>query len=337
MIGSLNPWDAKRLYMALIDPHLTHGCEIAIDTPECRALLGLLEIKQKSFIRRVLGLHARSPIAPLHSETGIYPLQYRRIMIALRYLKYLTGLPRSRLVRVAFDDSVLLLGSGQACWLGDILHALQSLPVPVAVKKLETLLTEDGIKYIETLVNKSLELFLLEAIRNNDSLYLLQDRWDTTGDSEKRPRIIAIQFRSYLSIPCHKHRVALIQLLTGCHELAVERAKWLKGSDGKDMAIPRNDRVCRLCRQAVETPEHALLECDQNTDLNSLRSAFWTKIRASLPEVPAVPMAMPSSAKAVKWLIVQRGIAQLLGKFAFQVTEIYKSHPMFIPQVNSDD
>ena len=32
MIGSLNPWEAKKLYMALVDPHLTYGCEIIVDT-----------------------------------------------------------------------------------------------------------------------------------------------------------------------------------------------------------------------------------------------------------------------------------------------------------------
>ena len=65
MIGSLNPWEAKKLYMALVDPHLTHGCEVTIDTKHGQRLRAGLEDKQKSFIRRILSARARSMLALL--------------------------------------------------------------------------------------------------------------------------------------------------------------------------------------------------------------------------------------------------------------------------------
>jgi hypothetical protein len=58
MIGSFSPWEAKKLYMALVDPHLTHGCEVIINTKHGQRLLAPLEEKQKSFICRILSVHA---------------------------------------------------------------------------------------------------------------------------------------------------------------------------------------------------------------------------------------------------------------------------------------
>jgi hypothetical protein len=78
MIGSLNPREGKKLYMALVDPHLTHGCGVIIDTKHGQRLLAPLEEKHKSFIRRILSVHARSMLALLFSETSIVPLRYRR-------------------------------------------------------------------------------------------------------------------------------------------------------------------------------------------------------------------------------------------------------------------
>jgi hypothetical protein len=31
IIGTLPPWEAKKLYMAQIDPHLIHGYEVILD------------------------------------------------------------------------------------------------------------------------------------------------------------------------------------------------------------------------------------------------------------------------------------------------------------------
>ena len=52
MIGVLPPWEEKKLYMALVDPHLIHGCEVSLDTN--KTSLAQLEEIQVYGIRRSL-------------------------------------------------------------------------------------------------------------------------------------------------------------------------------------------------------------------------------------------------------------------------------------------
>ena len=74
-IGSLPPFQGKRLYNARVDPHLTSACEVALDVN--LPLLALLQKVQHTFLCRLLGLNPRSMRAMLFSETGVAPLAYR--------------------------------------------------------------------------------------------------------------------------------------------------------------------------------------------------------------------------------------------------------------------
>ena len=90
IIGTLPSWEAKKLYMAQIDPHVIHGYEVILnaDLP----LLEKFSDVQTSCLRWVLGLHRRSMITPLFTETSLVPLQFWRVILTLGYLCYLTSL-----------------------------------------------------------------------------------------------------------------------------------------------------------------------------------------------------------------------------------------------------
>ncbi|TEB22232.1 hypothetical protein FA13DRAFT_1568873, partial [Coprinellus micaceus] len=75
-----------RLYNSRVDCHLTYGCEVVIDIDE--KSLRLLEEAQLFFLRRLLGLNSRSPMAPLFTETGIMPIRHRRLILALQFAQY---------------------------------------------------------------------------------------------------------------------------------------------------------------------------------------------------------------------------------------------------------
>ncbi|KAF8200997.1 hypothetical protein BJ912DRAFT_844067, partial [Pholiota molesta] len=68
-------------YMALIDPHLTHGAEICMDTH--LPLLEKLEDIQQCFICRLLSIGEKCPTSLLFTETAIIPIHYRRIIYDL--------------------------------------------------------------------------------------------------------------------------------------------------------------------------------------------------------------------------------------------------------------
>ncbi|KAF6742637.1 hypothetical protein DFP72DRAFT_822055 [Ephemerocybe angulata] len=330
MIGSLNPWEARKLYMALVDPHLTHGCEMIIDTPENLQFLKLLEDKQKSFIRRILGIHSRSMLAPLFSETAIIPLRYRRVLLALMYLLYLLKSPPDHLVKSALLDSTALLMAGKPCWLGDLLHALQKLPTPVYVHNPHSLTTED-IGEVMNKVQRSMQDDIMRAINSSEGLYLLRNRLEPPENVGEPPQIVAIKFRHYLSVPSLKHRVALTKLLTASHELAVERLKWARTPTGERVDLPRDRRLCRFCHLHAESPEHALLECKGNLDLVQLRHIFWQKMRLELPQLPLETSGLASLVDGLKWIIANRPTIRLVAKFAYQVLSLYSLAPIYIP------
>ncbi|KAK0490071.1 hypothetical protein EDD18DRAFT_1186731, partial [Armillaria luteobubalina] len=93
--------------MAWIDPHLMLACDVSIDVDP--TLLTLLERVQKLFLRRLL-------VAPLFSETGMWPIRYRRIMLALRYWQYALSLPNDHFLSYAFRDSLALAQGCTSSW-----------------------------------------------------------------------------------------------------------------------------------------------------------------------------------------------------------------------------
>lgn len=70
-------------------------------------------------------------LAVLFSETGIWPIRYRRVTLALKYLKYLIQLPHKRLAWCAMMDSLDLAKNGQISWINDMRLVLAELPIPV--------------------------------------------------------------------------------------------------------------------------------------------------------------------------------------------------------------
>ncbi|KAJ7887840.1 hypothetical protein B0H14DRAFT_3430461 [Mycena olivaceomarginata] len=105
-IGCLPPPQGIQLYMARIDPHLTFGCEVALDVTD--AHVSKLEDVQNEFLCWLLGLHRRSVLAVLFSETGVIPLRYRQLSLAIGYLDHLMTLAPTHLAGVAYRDSAAL-------------------------------------------------------------------------------------------------------------------------------------------------------------------------------------------------------------------------------------
>jgi hypothetical protein len=104
LLSTLPPKEGWILYMAQVDPHLVSGCEVALDS-DLVALKELCDVQHK-FLHRLLGVNASSPLAPLFTELGILPLRFRRVILALRFLKYLMSLPDTHLAHVALSDSM---------------------------------------------------------------------------------------------------------------------------------------------------------------------------------------------------------------------------------------
>ncbi|KAI1792314.1 hypothetical protein LXA43DRAFT_887857 [Ganoderma leucocontextum] len=129
-IGTIPATTARMLYLAHVEPHLVFGCEVALDV-RANALKSLEDL-QRTYLRRLLKLSAHSQVIPLFTETGIWPVRYRRMDLVLRYAKYLVD-SGPVLPRLALQE-VVALARAPGCsgsWWSDVQHALGALPVPV--------------------------------------------------------------------------------------------------------------------------------------------------------------------------------------------------------------
>ncbi|KII94046.1 hypothetical protein PLICRDRAFT_36277 [Plicaturopsis crispa FD-325 SS-3] len=320
-VGALPVFEGRQLYMARFDPHLISGCEVSIDVDS--SLLGELEDAQHSFLRRLLGVNRRGMLCPLFTETGVLPIKFRRIILALTYARYLVNLPGRRFARAAFLDSVSLAASGTPCWLGDLRLALTSLPTPVSLP--DERLTVLGIESAVEEVEKSGARWLQDCLWNSPKPWLLHSRLEKAADGTFVG--VPLKLRHYLLVPITRHRKALTRLLTGDSPLAIERGRW---PERDRMRIPREWRLCRFCRTEVEDECHALLECAANAALVNVRRGFVMDVQRIAPAWAAANDGLPL-ADLLIGLTRERTLTKRLGMFVWDVYEVFATTIMYVP------
>lgn len=207
-------------------------------------------------LRRILRVSGNSRLAPLFTELGVHPIKYRRLLLALGYLRYLLSLPADNLASVALQANVnlFLRSPAQTCWLGDLEHALSSLHIPVHLPRPLSSLSPDAVKPLIHAVRHSMVTELQSKINSSSSLSLLHNRLEPLDpDSDSRPKSICVFLRHYLHRVQHKdHRLTLTKTLLGEHSFLANH-HWVSRT------IP--SWSCRSCGTTDETPAHVLIQC----------------------------------------------------------------------------
>jgi hypothetical protein len=247
-------------------------------------LLKPLEDVQNDFLRRILGLNKCSMTAPLFTETGLVPLRFRRVTLALTHLRYLATLKADRYVRVASDDLVELSDDGKVSWAMDLRYVIHNLPFNIVLPPLSTI-TPQMVDAVIKSVNAGLRAYLQWSIDdpNSPKLYLLRGRLEPEKDSAPIQKELC--FRHYLSVVNPKYRKALTRLLLSSHCLALERLRWV---EHRRPRIDRHLRLCCFCKAEIESPEHALLQCTASADLVLLRNDFLARMNNNIKRLPAL-------------------------------------------------
>ncbi|KAF8912055.1 hypothetical protein CPB84DRAFT_749360 [Gymnopilus junonius] len=176
MIGDLWPVAMLCVFMARVDPHLVHGCEVAVDIhPPSFKLLDDVHVFG---LRRILQVGSHSVKVALYTETGVLPLNYRHAKLQLCCVQYLIALPREQLAAAGYRDAVQLLQNGKPGWFGDIKYMLNHLPLPVKMhlKDIETL---EGVNASIGHVDDSCAKWLHEELETNERTPLLKGRLKT--------------------------------------------------------------------------------------------------------------------------------------------------------------
>jgi hypothetical protein len=85
---------AIKLYTALVNPHLIHGCEVMPNVNN--TALALLTDVQKVFLQQVHALSKWSIISILFTKTGTNPLEVQQLDLVLGYWIYMVTIPQGR-------------------------------------------------------------------------------------------------------------------------------------------------------------------------------------------------------------------------------------------------
>lgn len=213
---------------------------MTLDSSEGR--LGFLSSIQEIFLHRVLGLGKKAMTEILWSETGLWPVRYRRLLLALRFLKRVLSLDEPHLVRAATQASSSLSRAGT--WY----YVLTENARRLLGKQLPDFgnLTEAVIDDIIAAVRPSLVSLAKGEVESSSESYLLRQ---SVLSRQRRP---VLQFRPTFS---YKRPLTdgLSKVLCSDHSLAVECLRWY--------GVPREARLCRLCGDNVESPEHTIFTC----------------------------------------------------------------------------
>ncbi|KAJ7029200.1 hypothetical protein C8F04DRAFT_1265265 [Mycena alexandri] len=271
----------------------------------------------------MLGVGSRSLKVILFSETGIWPIKYRRVYLALKNLCHLIGLEDSdRPAWNALQESVALARAKRISWVNDLRIVLSRLYVPVDLE-ITLDLTVPAVEEAMKAVKKSMEAWVDHEIqtseRTKDLLANRRERDKETGQLVKK----SLDFRHYLRVKAADHRRALTRMVLSSHSLAVERRRWKER--GKNI-VPREWRLCRFCKQEVEDPAHAMFMCD-HWPLVQLREVFLTKLYT---EVPDIRGKFTDPVGFFAGVLAQREITPVLAKLAFDVLKIYDATPMLL-------
>ncbi|KAJ3853112.1 hypothetical protein EV368DRAFT_26708, partial [Lentinula lateritia] len=265
-----------------VDCHLIHGCELIIDTDTF--LLSMLEQVQLLCLRRLLGLSRRSMVAPLFTETGIMPIRFRRVILALRYLIYLLKLPLEHYANLALQANHVLRSSGNSCWLSDLDWAIRHLPNSTLVLPPLTLLSEQTVLPLIKSISQKCNQFLQSEIDNSSRLALLQRRQEPCATAAYKYQ--ARTLRHYLTrVLNHNHRLTLTRLLCGDMVPLTFRASPTHTHPLQPADWPT--KQCQACKSPgqPESPQHVLLQCTSVPGLSIVREQFLTDI-ASIITLP---------------------------------------------------
>lgn len=325
MVGALPPVDAHKLYVSRVDPHLIAGAEVALDVN--LGHLEKLKVVQVRFLRHMLGLPKYSMYAPLFTETGLLPLRYRRVIIALRYLKYLVQLPEDSLAYHALRDSMALRVTCRQSWYGDLHKVLQKLPIPAdlplvlpTAERIDALI--DHVKHCawweinEILLKCTVKGYMLTTriVKGPDGLL-------------QQPHRSLMPYMREINVLAHLK--AYISFITSTHTLAVER---LRHSRRYQQVVERHHRLCRLCLADVEDEPHAFLSCNGNSDLNSLRSDFLSDIMVKVPSL-RVLIGTSDPCDFMVTVLNRLDIVKDVARYIYKLLRIYDHFPMYIPSL----
>ncbi|KAJ7599687.1 hypothetical protein C8J56DRAFT_768632 [Mycena floridula] len=263
-------------------------------------------------------------LAVLFTETGIEPIRYRRILLALRYGASITDLLPQRLAHHALWQSVRLARKGHNSWALDLQKVMLELPIPVRWDLMRNEnVSRVCFERLQSDVTRSMEVYLQHEIDHSSrvrDLLFGRREWD----KDARGLVVKVlAFRHYLRVKNSEHRRAVTHVMLSGHALAMERMRW---TERRRRPIPREWRLCRLCLVGQEDVVHALVLC-QDEDLCTVRAEFYSDLDSVLP---GFRFRFLDPGLFLRALMAERETIDLVAKFCYDVLKIFYARPMLL-------
>ncbi|KAH6912453.1 hypothetical protein BKA70DRAFT_1183567 [Coprinopsis sp. MPI-PUGE-AT-0042] len=304
------------LYNAYVDSHLTHGCEVILDNN--RTALSLLERTQKGFLRRLLGLGDHCVVVALYTETGVMPISFRRLLLAIDYLQYLVALPMSHYAKLALEEALQLDLHGHASWISRLRDVVADLPFHCLFPSHDEIRQPKELEGLRKRIESGIQNWLRMGIEATKKLYLIHNRADEEEHDAGRDAKKPTKYRSYLNVANREHRVALTRLLVSNHCYGLEVGRYFN--------IDEADRVCRYCQGATESPEHVILQCTGNSVIVDIREVFGRKLvkEARITDVQKLCILDGHPRQQLKTLVSLSSLMSLVAKFIYDVQQVVR-------------
>lgn len=164
------------------------------------------------------------------------------MILALRYLVYILGLPDSHLVHCAFTECVSLYQRGIPNWLGDLALVIRHIPYQTPIFDPLNMNVE-AAKILIKKVTIAMKLHIDATVQGSSKGALLEGRLQYIKDEGLRHE--AMYFCQYMWVLIPDHQKALAQMFLADHSLAEAKLCY---SERHRAAIPRHWRLCRLCQ-----------------------------------------------------------------------------------------
>ncbi|PBK87987.1 hypothetical protein ARMGADRAFT_937995, partial [Armillaria gallica] len=200
----------------------------------------------------------------LFSEMGMWPVKYRRIILALRYWQYALTLPEDHFLSITMVESLTLAHAKKSSWISNLAHVLHLLHRPVSMDLSRQWLPSD-IDNLITAVEQSCLMDIDAFIAVSSKALLLRYRSLHQTDPSSTRKTPMASSCSYLNVPIFAHKKALVRLLTSSHTLAIEVLRW---SDRHCPPVPCSQHLCRFYLSEVEDEAHALWYCNGSQSLD---------------------------------------------------------------------
>ena len=296
--GDMTVKGMTSMWTALIRPHLEYGAEV-LDSHNAHVWEEAEKLARK-IGRRVLKCGRRLPNDAIQGDLGWMSMRGRRMLLRLSYWGKILSMEPGRWVRKIYEQGrARLEANAQAgTWCSLTRKWLTYLGLDEEWQRQEV-----GPVWQEKLRTKIEDMEARDWRRRVARSSKLEEytKWKTKPGLEP-----------YLQHGHVQQRRLWTKLRGGCLELRIETGRWERVTVwGRQVALPRHMRRCKLCFGELEDAHHVLFRCPA---YERARKAMAVKVSAIAPAGVVAAMtrvrqgrSSVDEAAVMKWMMAEGG------------------------------